>query len=294
MAEKGLIGVQMSTIAPNKMPRFDAYESMEKLTDIGYHCIEISQVPMTKENVAGFRRSIDELGMNVASLSAMVEPYPQQPNAEALSNPDDFKKIVDDCRALDCDMLRIGAMPMEARFSYEASLDFAKKADEYACRLKEEGIDLYYHNHHFEFARFNGQFLMDIIRENTKQLGFELDIHWIYRGGVDPVTFINRCAGRIRLLHLKDYRVVPMSIPEGASLDTKEGMAKVYAQMSNIVQFAEVGEGTLDIPACIKAGLHGGSEYFLVEQDICYDRDPFESLKVSHDNLVKMGFRDWF
>ena len=294
MPQKGLIGVQMSTIAPNKMPRFDVFESMEKLTGIGYHCIEISQVPMTAENVTGFRRSIDELGMNVASLSAMVEPSPQQPKAEALSNPDHFKKIVDDCKALDCDMLRIGAMPMDARFSYEASLDFAKKADEYACRLKEEGIDLYYHNHHFEFARFNGQFLMDIIRENTKQLGFELDIHWIYRGGLDPVTFINRCAGRIRPLHLKDYRVVPMTVPEGADLSTPEGMAKVYAQMSNIVQFAEVGEGTLDIPACIQAGLNGGSEYFLVEQDMCYGRDPFESLKISHDNLVKMGYGDWF
>lgn len=31
MANKGLIGVQMSTIAPNKMPHFDAYESMGKL-----------------------------------------------------------------------------------------------------------------------------------------------------------------------------------------------------------------------------------------------------------------------
>ena len=118
MPQKGLIGVQMSTIAPNKMPRFDVFESMEKLTGIGYHCIEISQVPMTVENVTGFRRSIDELGMNVASLSAMVEPSPQQPKAEALSNPDHFKKIVDDCKALDCDMLRIGAMPMDARFSY--------------------------------------------------------------------------------------------------------------------------------------------------------------------------------
>ena len=33
----------MSTIAPNKMPHFDAYESMGKLADIGYHCVEISQ-----------------------------------------------------------------------------------------------------------------------------------------------------------------------------------------------------------------------------------------------------------
>ena len=30
MANKGLIGVQMSTIAPAKMPHFDAYESMGK------------------------------------------------------------------------------------------------------------------------------------------------------------------------------------------------------------------------------------------------------------------------
>ena len=46
--------------------------------------------------------------------------------------------------------------------------------------------------------------------------------------------------------------------------------------------------------ACIEAGLAGGSEYFLVEQDITYGRDPFECLKTSHDNLVKMGYGDWF
>ena len=51
MTKKGLIGVQMSTIAPNKMPKFDAYESMARLAEIGYKCIEISQVPMTEENV---------------------------------------------------------------------------------------------------------------------------------------------------------------------------------------------------------------------------------------------------
>ena len=68
--KKGLIGVQMSTIAPAKMPSFDAFDAMKKLTDIGYHCIEISQVPMTPENVAGFRKSIDELGMNVSSCTA--------------------------------------------------------------------------------------------------------------------------------------------------------------------------------------------------------------------------------
>ena len=291
--KKGLIGVQMSTIAPNKMPKFDAYESMARLADIGYKCIEISQVPMTKENVAGFRRAIDELGLNVAAVSATVKSNPMMPSEE-LCNPDDFKKMVEDAKYLNCDMMRIGAMPVESRFSLQAAIDFAKQADDYAAQLKEHGIDLYYHNHHFEFARHNGKFLMDIIKENTKYLGFELDIHWIHRGGMDPVKFINQYAGRIRLLHLKDYRIGQMQAEPDVDFNTREGMMKVYASMNNIVEFAEVGEGTLDIPGCIEAGLNGGSEYFLVEQDMTYGRDPFDCLKTSHDNLVKMGYGDWF
>ena len=270
--KKGLIGVQMSTIAPNKMPKFDAYESMARLADIGYKCIEISQVPMNEANVKGFRRAIDELGFNVAAVSALTAANPMMPG---------------------CDMFRIGAMPLGARFSLQAAVDFAKQADDFACQLKEHGIDLYYHNHHFEFCRHGGKLLMDIIKENTKYLGFELDIHWIHRGGMDPIKFINQYAGRIRLLHLKDYRIAAMEMPEG-DFSTREGMMKAYAAMNDIVQFAEVGEGTLDIPGCIEAGLAGGSEYFLVEQDLTYGRDPFDCLKTSHDNLVKMGYGDWF
>ena len=292
MTKKGLIGVQMSTIAPNKMPKFDAYESMAKLADIGYKCIEISQVPMSKENIAGFRRAIDELGFNVAATSALTAANPMMPGCD-MSNPDEMKKMIADAKYLDCDMFRIGAMPMDARFSLQAAIDFAKQADDFACQLKEHGIDLYYHNHHFEFCRHGGKLLMDIIKENTKYLGFELDIHWIHRGGMDPIKFINQYAGRIRLLHLKDYRIAPMTMPDG-DFSTKEGMMKAYAAMNDIVQFAEVGEGTLDIPGCIEAGLNGGSEYFLVEQDLTYGRDPFECLKISHDNLVKMGYADWF
>ncbi len=292
MNKKGLIGVQMSTIAPNKMPKFDAYESMARLADIGYKCIEISQVPMSDENVKGFRRAIDELGFNVAAVSALTAANPMMPGSD-MSNPDEMKKMIADAKYLDCDMFRIGAMPMDARFSLQAAIDFAKQADDFAAQLKEQGIDLYYHNHHFEFARYGGKFLMDIIKENTKYLGFELDIHWIHRGGMDPVKFINQYAGRIRLLHLKDYRIGVMQAPE-ADLSTREGMMAAYAAMNNIVEFAEVGEGTLDIPACIQAGLAGGSEYFLVEQDMSYGRDPFDCLKTSHDNLVAMGYGDWF
>ena len=283
---RGLIGIQMSTIK-KKIDELGAYETLKKCAELGYHCIEISQVPMTPENVAGMKKACDEVGIKVSSCTASLEPMiPGMPGEYLVS---DFDKIVQDCKTLNCDMLRIGMLPMTCMGNREKALDFVKRADEMAEKLKAEGIDLYYHNHHVEFVRYDGEYLLDIIKNNTKYMGFELDIHWIHRGGENPVEFIKKYNGRIRLLHLKDYRIGEVKMPEG-EFDAKAFMTA----FSNIVEFAEVGEGTLPIKECIEAGLAGGSEYFLIEQDDTYGRDPFESLKISRDNLIKMGYADWF
>lgn len=292
MSKKGLIGVQMSTIAPAKMPSFEPFEVMGKLTDIGYHCAEVSQVPMTKENVAGFRKAIDELNFNISSLTAAVAPlFPGQPG-EYLTNPDDYKKMLDDARTLECDMFRIGMMPMNAIGDVNKCIDFAKQAEEYALKLKEDGIDLYYHNHHMEFIKVNGKYLLDLLRENAPHMGFELDTHWIHRGGENPVEFIKKYAGSVRLLHLKDYRIGNVEMPDMSQPDAM--MKFVDAFFSKPVQFAELGQGNLPLKACIEAGLAGGAEYFLIEQDDSYGRDPFDCLKDSRDHLISLGYADWF
>lgn len=284
--KKGLIGIQMSTIK-NKIDELGAYGTLKACAELGYHCVEVSQIPMTLENVEGMRKASEEFGVKIAACSAALEPMVPGMAGEYLSM--DFDKIVADCKALNCDMLRIGMLPMTCMGSREKAIGFVKRADEMAARLKEQGIDLYYHNHHVEFVKYDGQYLLDIIRDTTKNMGFELDIHWIQRGGEDPVEFVKKYAGRIRLLHLKDYRIGEVKMPEGA-FDPKAFMQA----FSNIVEFAEVGEGNLPIKECIEAGLAGGSEYFLIEQDDTYGRDPFESLKISKDNLTAMGYGDWF
>lgn len=283
--KKGLIGIQMSTLA-KKIKEMSAYEILKKCAEIGYHCIEISQIPMTPENVADMKRACDEFGIKIAACSAALEPMLPGMQGEFLVS--DFDKIVADCKTLNCDMLRIGMLPMTCMGSKEKALDFVKRADEMAGRLKEHGIDLYYHNHHVEFVQYDGEYLLDIIKNNTKYMGFELDIHWIQRGGENPVEFIKKYAGRIRLLHLKDYRISEVQIPE------KFDPATFMSIFTSNVQFAEVGEGSLPIKECIEAGFAGGSEYFLVEQDDTYGRDPFESLKISRDNLIQLGYADWF
>lgn len=286
MDKKGLIGVQMMMLK-GKVQEMGAYEVLKELAGIGYHCVEVSQIPMTAENVEGMRKASREFGIRVAANSAALEPLKPDAPGEFLTR--DFDKLVNDCKTLDCDMLRIGMLPAPCMVSYDMALTFVQKADEMAERLAEHGIDLYYHNHHVEFMKFNGVYLMDIIRENTKRLGFELDVHWIQRGGENPVAYIRKFAGRIRLLHLKDYRIGNITMPDGKF--DPEIFSKAFA---NIVQFAEVGEGNLPMKEIIDTGLACGSEYFLIEQDDQYGRDPFDCLKTSRDNLIKLGYEDWF
>jgi len=172
----------------------------------------------------------------------------------------------------------------------DSVMQFIEKCEAMAEKLAEQGIELYYHNHHVEFCKYDGEFLLDIMKNNTSKVGFELDCHWIYRGGENPVEFIKKYKNRVTLLHLKDYRIAPLNMTD----DDLSDQTKFRAKFNGAVQFAEVGEGTLDMKAIIEAGLEAGSKYFLVEQDDCYGRDPFESLRISAENLRKLGYGDWF
>jgi sugar phosphate isomerase/epimerase len=240
---------------------------------------------MTRENVAELDRARQELGMDIAALSAALAPGAND------SLDDDFDKIVADARTLDASMLRIGMLPFEAMRSLEAVLDFCDRTDAFAERLAGEGISLYYHNHHIEFAKYGGRHLLDIIADRAPHVGLELDVHWLQRGGLDPVAVIRRHAGRVAMVHLKDYRIgtLPESAFEALSSGDVVGFMRDF---TGVVQFAEVGEGNLDFTAIIDQSLASGAEYLLVEQDDLYGRSVFDALQTSYDNLVALGYAD--
>jgi sugar phosphate isomerase/epimerase len=285
--KKGKIGVQMMMLK-NKVEELGAYETMRKMSELGYHAVEVSQIPMTPENVAEIKRASEDFDIKIAALSAAVEPMLPGMPGETLTS--DFEKIVNDCKTLDCNFLRIGMLPLTAIGHKDKIIEFIEKAEAMAHRLAEHGIELYYHTHHIEFQKYDGEYLLDIIKNNTTKLGFELDVHWIQRAGVNPVEFVKEYAGRISLLHLKDYRIGQI---ETSQIDFKD-MGKFFDLFTNTIQFAELGEGNLDLKSIIEAGLESGVQYFLVEQDDTYGRDPFECLEVSANHLRKLGYADWF
>ena len=283
------IGVQ-AMMLKDSFAEVGAFETLRKVNAIGYNAVEVSQIAMTADNVAELDRAQHELGVDIAALSVAMETPKGMP-ADSLK--DHFDKIVGDAKRLDTKLLRIGMLPFPAMKSIHAVVDFAKQANEYAERLQEQGIGLYYHNHHIEFAKFDGQYMLDIIAGNSPAMGLEIDVHWVQRGGLDPVRTLEKYAGRTAMVHLKDYRIGELPESSFGLLEAGD-VTGFMADFKNVVQFAEVGEGNLDFPAIIPAAQAAGAQYLLVEQDELYGRTVWDALQTSYDNLVAMGHSDLF
>lgn len=282
------IGVQ-AMMLKNEFAASGPFETLKKVSEIGYNAVEISQIPMTPENVAELRRARDELGMDIAALSANLAPGPNP--SDTLEG--DLDKIVADAHATGATMVRIGMLPFDAMASLDAVLDFCDRSNAVAEKLADQGIRLYYHNHHIEFAKFDGRFMLDVIADRAPRMGLEIDVHWVQRGGLDPVATLAKYGDRVAMVHLKDYRIGQLPPSAFASLAAGDFPAFMTA-FTSVVQFAEVGEGNLDFPAIIAQAQAIGAEYLLVEQDDQYGRAPLDCLRTSHDNLVAMGFAGLF
>jgi len=145
---------------------------------------------------------------------------------------------------------------------------FANDYSELAQKFKGSGVEIGYHNHSHELAKFEGDktALQMLLDELDKSVWWEIDTYWIQHGGADPIEWIRKVSGRIPCVHLKDMAITP----ERQQL------------------MAEVGEGNMNWTGILEACREAGVKWYIVEQDIC-QRDPFESLKISFDNLQEMG-----
>lgn len=284
---KGKIGVQLNTLR-NEISRIGLYEALKQMRALGFSAVEVSWLPMTPENIAQLQKAVADFGLEVAALGCGLQDISPEIKYPGDTLQNNFDKIVEDCKTIGCRIVRIGSMPLAYCASPEKMLECGDIMEGYAARLAEHGIELHFHGHSFEFYRFNGEPIMTHIRNRTKHLKFELDSHWMWRGGVDPVKYLPEFTGRVSILFLKDYKI--------GLLDTsiKWKLGEEHNMFGSIEQFAEVGEGVLDFPAIIQAGLETNVRYFLLEQDETYGKSAFDSLKISRDNLIKMGFGDWF
>ena len=280
-----VLGAQMMMLK-DQVAAEGMWPILERLADLDLHAVEVSQIPMTEAVAADLERGADELGIEVAALSTGLR-HVEGRDMDTLDTG--FDKLVADCRRLRCRFARIGMMDFSAMVSKEAVEAWAGEADEYAVRLKAEGITLCYHNHHVDLHAFDGERIFDIVRRVAPDLHFEVDLHWVQRGGMAPLDMLAAYTGVCRLIHVKDYRVTALP-HEALELFDAGRVAQGYDRFVNIIEFAEVGQGNMNWPVLLPAAAAAGAEYLLIEQDLTYGRDPFDCLADSRAYLRSIGY----
>lgn len=146
--------------------------------------------------------------------------------------------------------------------------DLVKIMDTLGEKCFNAGLQLLYHNHDFEFKPMaDGTVIEDVLLEkcNPKYVNFQMDLFWVTKAEVDPLTYFEKYPGRFKAWHVKDM--------------STEGV------------FAPVGTGTIDFKRILAEKKKSGMEFYLVEQDNTFGVDPLEAIKISHEGLVKFGFK---
>ena len=247
------IGAQFYTLRSFCQTTEGLEESLKRVADIGYRTVQLSGV--CAYDAAWMKEQLRRNG-----LRCVLTHNPVPKLTESL------EQTIADHHTMDCKYIGLGhwAFDPERGQSYE---DFLRIFPETGRRIREAGCYFMYHNHDGEFKKAaNGRLMLENLREDMPAdvMGFTLDTFWVQAGGGDPAQWLEKLAGRIPCIHLKDYAY-------GRSM-------------------AVVGEGNINFDRVFEKAEAGGTEYMLVEQDDCHGEDPFDCLARSYAYLRSRGF----
>ncbi|MGB2613491.1 MAG: sugar phosphate isomerase/epimerase [Phycisphaerae bacterium] len=228
--------------------------TVKQLAKIGYRAIQVSG--FGNATPKEIRKVMDDLQMGSAGTHLGLEMM-----------EDEFEEVVEITKTLRAGYAIIPHVGEERRRSADDWRRLAEIFTDIGRRLKAEGLGLAYHNHSFEFQKFDGKYGYDILFENVDRdvVQTEIDTYWVQHGGADPVAYLKRHAKHIQIVHFKDMGPGP-----------KKPMVPV-------------GTGILDWPAILKACEAGGAQWACIEQDDCAPLEPLEAARVSLENCKKWG-----
>lgn len=266
----------------------DPWETLEAIADAGYKTIEAANHDARNDPGVGFsvsasefRSKLDELGLSI--VGCHINPL----DVDILPRALEYQAELGN-RFFGCDI----------EFYPYGDLDYVLRRAETFNSIgelaRQHGMHFYYHNHFQEFQRFGDKYVYEIILENTDPdfVKLELDTYWMYRGGQDPLEWMERYADRIVLLHQKDFpreSPQPLNMFDGVIGEAESIDIDLFMERKEPLAFVEIGTGILPIQNIIDAaGNLQNLDYMILEQD--YTQLPeLESIRVS-----RQAFKDGF
>ena len=247
------IGAQLYTLRDYMKTPQDIARTLHELSEIGYRAVQVSGIgPIEPQEL---KKILDSEGLFACATHTGYERL-----------VGDIEAVIEEHKILGAPHVACPGLPSELH-NGEGYKKVARELSQAGKIFNENGITLSYHNHAIEFEKYGDKIGLEILYDESdpEYLQGEIDTYWVQYGGGDPADWCRRLKGRLPLLHLKD-----MSIKQSEQIMT------------------EVGEGNLNWEAILEACKQAGTEWYLVEQDVC-QRHPLESLKISLENMNRMG-----
>ncbi len=249
------IGLQLFTLRDYLQDEVSIYQTFKKVKDMGYDIVQVSGIGLITNELAKIIKK--------ASEKYQLEIIATHVSFEQLLN--EFDHIVSVHKMWNCQYIGIGMMPKDYSGSLAGFDKFIQIVNDLANRLSLHDLHLVYHNHAFEFRKFENKLGMDYLFDSfNDNVQFELDTYWIQKGGQSPEKWIKKVSGRMDIVHFKDMTIIDWD-----------------KQLMDVI-----GKGNLDWKEVISLCINTNVKYAFVEQDFCQGRDPFLCAQESLEYLM--------
>jgi sugar phosphate isomerase/epimerase len=219
------------------MPSLDAI--LDTVKSAGYQHVEL--IGSHLDDATHVRQSLDQRGLTASSSHVSIATLRTR-----------FDETMAACKTLGFTQLFMPSVPPEERQSpdpYWTAL--GRELAQMAWRAKDRGIDLGYHNHHWELnVQADGRTALDCLfaGAGNSPLKWQADVAWLVRGNADPAALMAQYKDRVVSVHAKDLA------PANTKLD-EDG-------------WDDVGHGVLDWRNTLApASVANGAQWFVAEHD---------------------------
>lgn len=224
---------------------------LETLGRLGYK--EVEGFGGVYGDAAALRATLDKNGLSMPTGHFSVEMLENDfDGARGLAETLGIKLIA-------CPFLMPDQRPTDAA-GWQA---FGKRLARIGDAAHKAGFGFAWHNHDFEFKPLaDGSIPQKHILDAAPEIGWEIDVAWVIRGGADPMRWIADYGSRIVAVHVKDIA------PKGEATD-EDG-------------WADVGHGTVDWRSLVHALREKTpAKYFIMEHDKPSDFERFAARSIA-------------
>ncbi|MCV9933381.1 sugar phosphate isomerase/epimerase [Flavobacterium sp. LS1R47] len=252
---KKTIGLQLYTLR-DELPK-DVKGTLEKVAEAGYTEVELYGFSIKDKfwglSAQELKKLLDANGLKAVSGHYGLGTYLSDGNTTEL------EVAIKAAKVLNSEYITVPWLDESLRKSADDYKRIASLLNKAGEMCKEAGLKLAYHNHDFEFKKYNGVTGYEILLKETDKnlVYFEMDLYWMAYSKNDPIELFKQNEGRFTMWHVKDM------------------------DKNNATLNAEIGSGSIDFKSIFAEAKRSGMKYLFVEQETNYKSNAIESIKTS-------------